>query len=270
MMDQRDAQRTESASGLTVAVVFTQPACNMHCTFCITEDDFDTMTLVQGRTLLRHLKTIGVKSIVIGGGEPFDWPHDVVALARCAKSFGFKTVQVGTNGIALPEGFERITTIDRYVIPIESIDPEPHNAMRLFRDRHHDIILDRLRTLKRARKSVTLSTVITSVNRDHVLDLAEWMREHHDGSEHVHAWHLYQFVPRGRGGSVHGAALQIDPQEYEDIVESVQALGLPFRVYRRCDMYRSQTVEFFWYENGHIRCGAERRELQCECVATRS
>lgn len=243
----------------TVAVVFTQPACNMHCTFCITESNFDAMTPEQGREMMDHLARLGVKSVILGGGEPFDWPHDLVALARYAKSRGFRTVQVGTNAIAAPEGFEHIDAIDRYVIPIESAHPEPHNRMRLYRNRHHGIIMDRLAALKAARKSVTLSTVITAVNRDHVLELAEWIRTYHQGSEHVHAWHLYQLIPRGRGGAVHGDELQVEPGEYDRIVRAVKALDLPFDVYRRTDMYHSRTVDFFWFEKGEIRWGAEER-----------
>jgi MoaA/NifB/PqqE/SkfB family radical SAM enzyme len=241
----------------TVAVVFTQPACNMHCTFCITESNFDVMTPEEGRAMLDHLASIGVRSVILGGGEPFDWPHDLPALAAYAKQRGFQTVQVGTNGIDVPEGFEHIEDIDRYVIPIESVDPDPHNRMRLYRNRHHGIVLDRLAALKRARKSVTLSTVITSVNRDHVTDLAEWIRRYHEGTEHVHAWHLYQLIPQGRGGAVHGAALHVPPDDYTAIVAAVKAMDLPFSVFRRSDMYHSRTVDFFWWKDGAIRRGAE-------------
>jgi len=241
----------------TVAVVFMQPACNMHCTFCVTEDNFDVMSHAQAETLLTYLKKIGVKSLVIGGGEPFDWPGDLVAVSQFAKQIGFSTVQVGTNGIALPDGFELIESIDRFVIPIESADPEPHNAMRLYQNRHHGIIMNRLDKLKQANKSVTLSTVITEVNKRGIITLAEFIRKHNESTNHIHAWHLYQFIPIGRGGAVHGDDLRIEPAEYNEIVESVKALDLPFRVYRRSDMYASQTVDFFWYENGEIKCGSE-------------
>jgi len=249
-----------SARGPTVAVVFMQPRCNMHCTFCITEDNFDAMTFDQAVAMFEHLQSIGVKSLVIGGGEPFDWPGDLVAVAREAKRIGFRTVQVGTNGIAMPDGFESVDAIDRYVLPIESVEPESHNRMRLYRDRHHAIIMDRLEALKRARKSVTLSTVITEVNKNEILDVAAFLRDYHAEGNHVHAWHLYQFVPIGRGGAVHGEALHIPPTEYDAIVNAVKALELPFAVYRRADMYHSRTVDFFWYEGGRIRRASDEEE----------
>ena len=241
----------------TVAVVFMQPACNMHCTFCVTEDNFDVMMRSQAEALLTYLKMLGVKSLVIGGGEPFDWPGDLISISQYAKQLGFRTVQVGTNGIALPDGFENIESIDRFVISIESAHPAPHNAMRLYQNRHHDIIMNRLDKLKEAKKSVTLSTVITEVNKNAILQLAEFIHQHNEDSHHVHAWHLYQFIPVGRGGVVHGDDLRIEPEEYDAIVESVKALNLPFKIYRRSDMYASQTVDFFWYHHGEIKRGSE-------------
>ena len=248
---------TVNHSELVVAVAFMQPACNMHCTFCVTEDNFDTMTQSQVETLLIYLKKLGVKSLVIGGGEPFDWPGDLIAISQYAKQLGFRTVQVGTNGIALPDDFTSIKSIDRFVIPIESANPEPHNMMRLYQNQHHRIIMSRLDKLKQANKSVTLSTVITQVNKDEILQLAEFIRQYNEDTNHVHAWHLYQFIPIGRGGAVHGDQLRIEPEEYDAIVESVKALKLPFQVYRRSDMYASQTVDFFWYRNGEIQRGSQ-------------
>ena len=252
------ARLTLRAPGMPgrVAVIFLQPRCNMHCTFCITEDNFDAMTFAQGVVLLEWLHDEGVRTVVLGGGEPFDWPHNPISLAAEAKRLGF-LVQIGTNGIAVPQGFERSDAVDRWVLPLESVEPESHNRMRLYRDRHHGIILDRLAALKRARKSVTISTVITEVNKTGVLDVAEFLRREHEEGGHVHAWHLYQFIPIGRGGAVHGDSLKIAREEYEEIVEAMRAMDLPFRVYRRADMYRSQTVDFFWYAGGGIRRGSE-------------
>ncbi|MCK4872216.1 MAG: radical SAM protein [Phycisphaerales bacterium] len=239
-----------------VAVVFLQPQCNMTCTFCVTEDDFSSMTFDQAINLLDHLKSLGITTVVIGGGEPFDWPGDVVKLSRIAKKLGF-TVQVGTNAVALPEGFEHIDSIDRYVIPIESAQPEPHDAMRLYKNSHHSVILNVLDKLRTARKSVTLSTVITTVNRAGIVDLAHYLQRYNVG--HIHAWHLYRLITQGRGGAHTGRTLQIPEDEYHRICDAVRAMDLGFPVYKRIDMYNSRTVEFFWYEGDRIITGSDAR-----------
>lgn len=247
-------------AGPTVAVVFLQPRCNMHCTFCITEDNFNAFTFEQAIGLLARLSAGGtVRSVVLGGGEPFDWPHDVAALAAVGKSHGL-TMQVGTNGIAVPQGFEHLSSIDRWVLPLESVDPQPHNAMRLYRDRHHAIILDRLESLRRVSKSVTISTVVTQTNVDEVVEVGRFLREYANRGGNVHAWHLYQFLPIGRGGAVHGERLTLPQCAYEAICAEAESLDLPFRIYRRTDMYHSRTVDFFWMDGGAVRRGSEAWE----------
>lgn len=244
-------------AGPCVAVVFLQPRCNMHCTFCITEDNFNAFTFDQAARLLRDLRAGGtVRSVVLGGGEPFDWPHDVIALGALGRRLGF-TMQVGTNGIAVPRGFEQLDAIDRWVLPLESIEPEAHNAMRLYRGRHHAIILDRLEALRRVGKSVTISTVITQANFDEVVQVGRWLGDYVQRGGNVHAWHLYQFLPIGRGGAVHGENLALLPGVYEYVCAEAESLGLPFRIYRRTDMYHSRTVEFYWMDRGMVRCGSE-------------
>ncbi len=247
-------------AGPRVAVVFLQPRCNMHCTFCITEDNFNAFTFEQATRLLARLSAGGtVRSVVLGGGEPFDWPHDVPQLAAVGKSLGF-IMQVGTNGIAVPPGFERLASIDRWVLPLESIDPRPHNAMRLYRDRHHAIIMDRLESLRRVGKSVTISTVVTQANVDEVVEVGRFLRDYANRGGNVHAWHLYQFLPIGRGGAVHGGQLALPQCAYEAVGRDADSLDLPFRIYRRADMYHSRTVDFFWMDRGAVRCGSEAWE----------
>jgi MoaA/NifB/PqqE/SkfB family radical SAM enzyme len=242
---------------VSVAVVLLQPECNMTCTFCVTEDGYDSIRFEEALALLDGLRGRGVRSVVFGGGEPFTWPGNVLRLAAEAKARGM-TVQVGTNGVALPGGFAELDCIDRWVLPLESTDPAVHQALRLHGRGHHALVLDRLRALQRARKPVTISTVLTAVNVDGILDLARFLDDYHAVSGNVHAWHLYRFLPLGREGARHRAELDIAAETYAAACASVKELGLPFRVFRRSDMYRSSSVEFFWSEKGRMRSGGER------------
>ena len=241
---------------VSVAVVMLHPKCNMTCTFCVTEDGFDEMQFDEAVALLDHLAGEGVSSVVLGGGEPFVWPGDVVRLAAEVRARGM-SVQVGTNGIDLPEGFADLDCFDRWVIPLESVDPGPHQEMRRFRGQHHALILSRLDDLQRAGQSVTVSTVLTAVNVGDVLDVARFLREYHAVGENVHAWHLYQFIPQGRGGARNSEVLTIPEDAYREACASVKRLDLPFRVYRRSDMYASKTVQFYWSEGGRLVAGGE-------------
>lgn len=234
-----------------IAVVFLQPHCNMRCEFCVTEDDFDVMTFAQAVELLTNLQRKRVRTVTLGGGEPFTWPGDVRKLAQHGKELGL-FVQVGTNGVDLPSGFAELPEFDRYVLPLESVDPAVHDELRQHRLGHHRVILDRLHELGCHGKSVTISTVLTARNCAGLEALAEHLRGYQERFHNVHAWHLYHLLERGRGGSVHGAALRIPVEEYASRCARAQALGLPFEVYRRQDMYRSRTVGFHWSVAGAI------------------
>lgn len=245
----------------SVAVVLLQPQCNMTCTFCVTEDGFDTLSFDEALALLDHLAATGTSSVVLGGGEPFHWPGDVVRLARAARERGL-AVQVGTNGVDLPAGFAELDCFDRWVLPLESADPGPHQDMRRFEQRHHALILERLAALQRARRSVTLSTVLTKVNVAGVEDVGRFLCDYHAVAQNVHAWHLYQFLPLGRGGARHQAELAIPEADYRAAVAAAKRLALPFRVFQRTNMYRSKSVQFYWRAEGRLVAGGEPLELR--------
>ena len=230
-----------------------QPTCNMVCEFCVTEDDMETMTLQRAVELLHQMKSAGVEIVVLGGGEPLLWKPGIFNLAIEAQKLGF-FVQLGTNGILLPQGFEKIDVIDRWVIPLESVNPSAHNRMRRYKNQHHQIIIEVLGKLKVARKSVTISTVVTTWNQSEILELAEFLRNYQTDSNHVHAWHLYQFVPEGRGGGSEKAQeLQLPFSEYQNIFTLVKEKKLPFRIFKRSSMYNSRDVQFYFLETGQVK-----------------
>lgn len=241
---------------ISVAVVFLQPQCNMWCTFCVSEDDFEPLRFDHALVLLDHLVGRGITTVVFGGGEPFEWKGDVVELAREAKSRGM-TVQVGTNGVDLPRDFATLDCFDRWVLPLESSEAAVHQTLRRHRKGHHALILERLQELQQTGRSVSISTVLTAVNRDGLPELARFLRGYHSVSENVHAWHLYRFLPLGRGGARNAGELSLPEASYLDAVAEVKRLRLPFLVFQRADMYRSKSVEYFWSKDGHVHSGSE-------------
>jgi hypothetical protein len=50
--------------------------------------------------------------------------------------------------------------------------------------------------------------------------------------------------------------LAITDEEFVGVCSRVRRRSLPFRVYRRDNMLRSSSVEFFWYENGRLEIGS--------------
>ena len=239
-----------------IAVVFLHPACNMTCAFCATESDIQSMDFDQALLLLDVIRARSIGNIVLGGGEPFAWDHDVVALAKEAKRSGL-FVQVGTNGIALPEGYDTLECFDRYVLPLDGADEEGHNAVRITANGHYNVILDRLEHLRRAGKPVTVSTVVTARNIGQLPRICAFLTGFKDRGGPLHAWHLYKFLPIGRGGREQADALSVSDEAYGRACAAIKPPAPKFAIYQRKDMRHSRSVDFFWYERGALRIGSE-------------
>lgn len=238
-----------------IASVFLLPDCNMACTFCGSETDFAVMSKVQAESLLAELAAQGLHNIVLGGGEPFLWPHGLPELARLAKGMGF-TVQVCTNGIHLPEGFEGMRAFDRFILPLEAMDPAVHDRLRRHPGGHHAVVMARLQALVEAGREITISTVVTGENLQELPALAAFLGDLKTRGAHLHAWHLYRFLPVGRSGARHAAALATDFPTYARALDGVRKTDLGFPVYRRSDMLHASSVAYVWAEGGNLRLGA--------------
>ncbi len=238
--------------GKEIASIYLLPDCNMSCRFCGSELDFSVISPVQALALLAHLKTLGFTQVVLGGGEPFLWPHNLVDLCRKAKAMGF-LVQVCTNGTLMPIGIEHEPAIDRFILPLEAATPELHDHLRRHAKGHHAQVLEQLARLAEAGCSITLSTVVTRENLSHLPTLADQLQDFKTAGANLHAWHLYRFLPTGRQGRDHGQELLTSTQAYRQAVDGVRARSRGFTIYRRSDMLRSSTVAYFWADEGVIR-----------------
>lgn len=243
----------------SIAVVMLHGDCNMHCKFCITENRIQSMSRQDYNRLLMRLRREGFGNIVIGGGEPFCWREGVEYAAEAAKQQGFY-VQVGTNGILMPDANRYANPVDRYVLPLDAADPAGHDSLRIMPPgggSHYQIILNRLEQLRDWGYSVTVSTVVSRANLQDITAIGDLLADYVAEGGRLHAWHLYCFVPRGRGGSHAAEILGISRDEFNAAAYKAQSQHYPYVIYKRPDMRHSQTVDFFWYEKGKLHVGSE-------------
>lgn len=243
----------------SIAVVMLHGDCNMHCNFCITESRIQSMSRQDYNCLLMRLRREGFDNIVIGGGEPFCWREGVEYAAEAAKQHGFY-VQVGTNGILMPDTNRYVNTVDRYVLPLDAADPTGHDSLRRLSPgggSHHKIILKRLGQLREWGRSITVSTVVSRANLENITAIGDSLADYVAGGGRLHAWHLYCFVPRGRGGSRAAGILGISRDEFNGAAHRAQSQHYPYVIYRRPDMRHSKAVDFFWHEKGRLHVGSE-------------
>ncbi len=239
-----------------VGVIMLHGACSMTCLFCITENTVTEMVPEQVEDVLNIMKNREMESVVFGGGEPLQWKFSLPSAISIAKSLGLHT-QVGTNGIGLTPSVINKLDADRYVLPLDSINPQVHNYLRKGFRRHYDIIKKRLNYLTVNRISITISTVVCSVNINDLNGIATYLFHLWDKGARIHAWHLYRFLPLGRNGFKNADLLYVSRDEYLEKTEAIKQRDLPFLVYRRPNMQFSKEVDFFWSEKGNIKIGSE-------------
>lgn len=232
-----------------VAVLMLQPGCNMTCEYCVIEENFSGFSFEEATRLLEKLKIEGYTNVILGGGEPTIWKGDVFQLARVAKSHGF-FVQIGTNAIRLPTDFAKNTAIDRWILPLDSSHEEIHNQLRHYRDSHYKIMIKALKNLSEENRPLLLSTVITSINKDSLSAMVDFLNEYNEPKKNLESWNLYRLLPIGRGGYKNIENLQIAKDEFETIVQLLMAKDRNFKITVRKNMYSSQRVDFFHFQDG--------------------
>ncbi len=239
-----------------VGVVMLHGNCSMSCLFCITENTVTEMTPEQVETILKIMKEREMESVVFGGGEPLQWSHSLSNSIKLAKSMRLHT-QVGTNGVGLNPNIIQNLNADRYVLPLDSINPQVHNYLRGGFRKHYDIIKKRLKYLAATSISFTISTVVCRINLDKLNEISAFLLHLWEKGAKIHAWHLYRFLPIGRNGFKNANILHITKNEYFDKTEEIKKRVLPFFVYRRPNMQFSKEVDFFWAEVGEIKIGSQ-------------
>ncbi len=241
----------------SVAACFLLPACDIRCTFCISHDDFDVATPALAQGLMEFLASQKITSVVLGGGEPTLWPHDVNALAQHASKLGLVT-QLNTHGAGVRENLHKYSNIDRFILPVESSRPDVHDNLRRGLVGHHAMVMELVDELIREGREMTFATVVTSENCADVPLIAQWIKSVLARGARVHSWHLYNFLPEGRGGARKLAEHLATPREaYLEACALAKGAGLGFPVYRRENMLKSSSVEFFWFEEGLLRVGGD-------------
>lgn len=235
-----------------VAVLFLTPACNMHCDFCGAAADFEPIPYDEAAALVDRLAAEGTQSMVLGGGEPFLWKHDIFHLARRIRQRGM-IAQVGTNATLAPGADAALHEFDRWILPLESLSGAVHDAMRHFDGGHLHKIMQLLDRLRKNSVEATVSSLVTQENFDSLIEvgaLLEWYQQH---GGRLHAWHLYRFLPVGRGGRFNSRRFETGGGIFESLAELLKKRYAGLRVYARPDMYHSRETSFHWWQGGALQ-----------------
>lgn len=148
-------------------------ACNMNCSFCFgtkVNQQFDYEKLL---SFFRFLKKMGLKYVVITGGEP-TLSNDFPTVLLMLKKLGYN-IALSTNGTFW--GKEKIQKIvldncDWIALPVESTVEEEHNSMRKFSSGHQKLILSILPQIRQKAPNIKIK-IGTVVSKDNISNVAE-------------------------------------------------------------------------------------------------
>lgn len=235
-----------------VAVLFLTPACNMSCAFCGAEKGFDGIPYGEAAALVDRFAAQGVESVVLGGGEPFLWKHGLAQLARRVRERGM-LAQVGTNGTLPPAEDAALHEFDRWILPLESVEGHIHDSLRPFEGGHLHKVIVLMERLRKQGLELTISTLVTHENFDSVFEVGAFLSWYKRKGGRLHAWHLYRFLPVGRGGSLNHSRFATVPGVFEALGDLVKRRFGSLRIYLRPDMYHSKDTSFYWWQGGQVR-----------------
>lgn len=117
--------------------------CNLECAHCrVSNRPFQELTFESVKKGLKIFYDMGIRSLAIGGGEPFLWEdngYDVEDVVRLARSIGFKLVIIYTNGT-----FPLKISTDAIFVSIDGVK-ETNDRLR---GQSYDKIIDNIRNSK--------------------------------------------------------------------------------------------------------------------------
>ena len=284
-----------SLRNVRIATVFLLPKCDLSCRFCGSDLGFNALNESEALRWVSFAASNGYSSVVLGGGEPLLWPGDLQRVGARAKELGM-VVQLNTNGVAWRKELETTDAIDRIILPLDGATAESHDYLRKPRGGHRAVVEDRLDRLSKSGKQATVGSVICRPNLAELPLLSAELQGRVDRGLNLHAWHLYRFIPIGRGGAVDGRndEIGLEADEFRRHCEPIQASqAVPgeepgvdefssarsWKIYRRPDMTQSRDVDFFWKDKG-VWCASGRgaategiigaSSLDAECIPVHS
>jgi radical SAM protein with 4Fe4S-binding SPASM domain len=159
--------------------------CNFKCIYCYSADtnnscSHDELTLEEQRSVILQGKEMGVRKIIILGGEPMLYPH-ILDMIRFIRELGLE-VELFTNGANITLLTARILYELGVVVVLKmnSFDPKIQDLMSGVKGAYSQI-QDAFRNLKDAGYPkgchMGISTVISGHNIEELVSMWQWLRD---------------------------------------------------------------------------------------------
>jgi MoaA/NifB/PqqE/SkfB family radical SAM enzyme len=211
--------------------------CNLKCGFCFAYNGNELNTK-RCFKIIDIIKPLGIKKLVITGGEPLI-RKDIIKIVNYAAKKGFN-IRLDTNGILLPKFINRLK-INSFGISLDGPDPKTDQLMRQH-PKHFENVIKSLEKLKKTNKKVIIHTLATKLNYKKIPEMTKILEKYK-----IFKWDIFEFCPYARGFK-NRKKYQITPGQFETMKRKIKYKGqLDFcRINNRVKAY------FFITSDGQI------------------
>lgn len=167
----------ENVQKLEIAYLHPTLRCNFRCWYCYNQNVSaqTEITTSQWIDIIKQLKTLGIRALIFTGGEVL-LRNDLEEILKGAPLDGIH-VEILTNGSLLKGRIEALLPlVSKIVISLDSLDPRT-NALNRSPNAFNDIIKAIEQASRMDPQKVTVRSVVTRYNRDHIRELKNVLHE---------------------------------------------------------------------------------------------
>jgi MoaA/NifB/PqqE/SkfB family radical SAM enzyme len=212
--------------------------CSLNCKHCsVTKEDYKNPEIEKYEPTLKDMKSLGVDTIYISGGEPLLW-KDIFDFIKLVKENGIMAT-LGTNGTELNQrNVEKLSVIgiDKIFLSLDSHKEEVHNFLRgrdVFRR-----TLNGLKLLNEHKIYTRIDCVLWKENYKNIEEFVNFCKD--NGAEEVaFAW------PMKIGNAITNPDILIPETEYLETGIRLKSLK---------EKYSEINISYHRFENFDSRC----------------
>lgn len=193
--------------------------CNDNCLFCYRDQESEDLNFDDRIKVIDLVAKSGIRKLTFAGGEPLLIP-EIKELIHYAKCKGL-LVSMTTNGILLTDNLLDfcLEKLDWLTLSLDGAD-EREQLMMTRHEGHVQRVLDILayaEAYNQKRCKIKINTVISNVNKDQIMDIADLVLEFH-----IDRWKIFQFIPLRGMAKINKKTFYISNKCFEDCVYKIQ------------------------------------------------
>ena len=160
--------------------------CNLNCPHCFSFRRKD-LSFKKNLTIAQKIVDLGVKKIVISGGEPLV-KEKIFKIIDFLKQKGM-TIRLDTNGLLLPKYLDNLEKLDAIGVALDGPTAETDQKMRRNKN-HFKSVITSLEKLKKRKVKIFIHTLATKFNYKSIPSMTKLLNKYR-----INGWVIFEYCP---------------------------------------------------------------------------